>query len=90
MAAIRIRTLPDGEIGPFGGPFAVEWCGGDPKTVASVVQFVQWVAGGMSWYGNKGGLEDSSLFKSYTAECFEELARDLPEVASHLTGLVVV
>ncbi len=44
----------------------------------------------MSAYGNKGGTEASSLFKSFATECFNELASEHPEAAAHLTGLVVI
>ncbi len=92
MATIMIRPIDDGGVGPLLGPFIIESGGGDaPATIVSdVVRFNRWVAGGMSFYDSKGGIENSSLFKSYTIECFEELARDEPEVAAGLTGLVVV
>jgi hypothetical protein len=57
---------------------------------ATVVQFGRWISRGMSYYQNKGGIEDSSLFKSFAAECFEELTRDAPEAATQLTGLTVI
>jgi hypothetical protein len=57
---------------------------------ATVVQFGRWISRGMSYYQNKGGIEDSSLFKSFAAECFEELTRDAPEAALQLTGLAVI
>jgi hypothetical protein len=57
---------------------------------ATVVQFGRWISRGMSYYQNKGGIEDSSLFKSFAAECFEELTRDAPEAAVQLTGLTVI
>jgi hypothetical protein len=97
MPAIRIRPLPDGGRGPFGGPFTVEsdaadGAGDDAQgaVVATVVEFGRWISRGMTYYQNKGGIADSSLFKSFTAECFEELARDSPEAAACLTGLTVV
>jgi hypothetical protein len=96
MPVIRIRPLPDGGRGPLGGAFAVESAaaegdGADPQAVvATVVEFGCWISRGMTYYQNKGGIEDSSLFKSFTAECFEELARDSPEAAAHLTGLTVI
>jgi hypothetical protein len=58
--------------------------------VATVVEFGRWISRGMTYYQNKGGIEDSSLFKSFAAECFEELARDSPEAAAFLTGLTVI
>jgi hypothetical protein len=94
MPAIRIRPLPDGGRGPLGGPFTVESDGaGDDAqaaVVATVVEFGRWISRGMTYYENKGGIEDSSLFKSFTAECFEELTRDSPEAAACLTGLTVI
>jgi hypothetical protein len=92
MPAIRISALLDGGLGPLGGPFTVESADADPESpaVAAVVQFGRWISGGMSYYQNKGGIEDSSLFKSFAAECFEELARDAPEEAAHLAGLTVI
>jgi hypothetical protein len=60
------------------------------EVVATVVAFGRWISQGMTYYQNKGGFEDSSLFKSFTAECFEELTRDSPESAAHLTGLTVI
>jgi hypothetical protein len=64
--------------------------GPQDDVVATVVQFVRWISRGMSYYQNKGGIEDSSLFKSFAAECFEELTRDAPEAAAQLTGLTVI
>jgi hypothetical protein len=104
MPAIRIRPLPDGGRGPLGGPFTVESvtaetavAGDSPdrgqapeEVVATVVDFGRWISRGMTYYDNKGGLEDSSLFKSFTAECFEELSRDSPDAAACLTGLTVI
>jgi hypothetical protein len=60
------------------------------EVVATVVDFGRWISRGMTYYDNKGGFEDSSLFKSFTAECFEELSRDNPEAAACLTGLTVI
>lgn len=92
MATIKIRAIEDGRIGPLLGPFAIE--GGesdaDGLIASSVVRFNRWVAGGMTFYESKGGIENSSLFKSYTIECFEELLRDAPEDAAKLTDLVIV
>ena len=92
MPAIKITALPDGGLGPLGGPFTVESAGADPDGAAAaiVVEFGRWISHGMSYYQNKGGIEDSSLFKSFAAECFEELARDAPEEAARLTDLTVV
>jgi hypothetical protein len=102
MPAIRIRPLPDGGRGPLGGPFTVESAaaegadedsaGTDSQSavVATVVEFGRWISRGMTYYENKGGIEDSSLFKSFAAECFEELSRDSPEAAADLTGLTVI
>jgi hypothetical protein len=64
--------------------------GPQDDVVATVVQFGRWISRGMSYYQNKGGIEDSSLFKSFAAECFEELTRDAPEAAAQLTGLTVI
>jgi len=91
MATIRICAIEDGGVGPLLGPFTIESGEGDAHApiAASVVRFNRWVAGGMTFYESKGGIENSSLFKSYTMECFEELAQDDPEVAASLTGLVV-
>jgi hypothetical protein len=97
MPAIRIRPLPAGGRGPLGGAFTVESAAtegaeADPEgaAVATVVAFGHWISQGMTYYQNKGGIEDSSLFKSFAAECFEELTRDSPEAAEHLTGLTVI
>ena len=97
MPAIRIRALPDGGRGPLGGAFTVESAavegpaaGHSPSVVATVVAFGCWISQGMTYYQNKGGIADSSLFKSFTAECFEELTRDSSEAAAHLTGLTVI
>ena len=102
MPAIKICPLPDGGLGPLGGPFAFENVADDLQAsgaqgtgpgddvVATIVQFSRWISRGMSYYQNKGGIEESSLFKSFTAECFEELARDSPEAAAVLTGLTVI
>jgi hypothetical protein len=101
MPAIRIRPLPDGGRGPLGGAFTVESAAlqedavdppNDPSSpvVSTVVQFGRWISGRMSYYQNRGGVEDSSLFKSFTAECFEELTRDVPEAAACLTDLIVI
>jgi hypothetical protein len=117
MAAVKIRPLPDGRLGPLGGPFAVEnvdaeSAGTDPQAVfsevtsspsaglpdagpqddvaAAAVQFGRWISRAMTYYQNRGGVEDSSQFRSFAVECFEELARDAPEEASLLTGLTVI
>lgn len=92
MTAVKIRPLPDGGLGPLGGSFTIESIDGDPDgaVIATIVQFARWISRGMSYYQNKGGIEDSSLFKSFTAECFEELIRDAPEAAAHLTGLTII
>lgn len=90
MAAIRISAIEGGRIGPLLGPFTIE--SDDDKQgalVDSVVRFNRWVASRMTFYKSKGGIENSSLFKSYTMECFEELASDDPETAASLTDLVV-
>ena len=92
MATIKIRALEDGGSGPLLGPFTIEADegSGDGPVAASVVSFNRWVAGGMTFYQSKGGIENSSLFKSYAMECFEELAGEDPEAAARLTDLVVV
>lgn len=91
MATIKIRALEDGGSGPLLGPFTIEAGEGHGGLVAaSVVSFNRWVAGGMTFYQSKGGIENSSLFKSYAMECFEELASEDPEAAARLTDLVVV
>jgi hypothetical protein len=101
MSAIRIRPLPDGGHGPLGGPFIIESATAEKQdagaedahaqaVVATVVEFGRWISQGMTYYQNKGGIEDSSLFKSFTAECFEELVRDSPDTAALLTGLTVI
>jgi hypothetical protein len=92
MPAVKICPLPDGGLGPLGGPFTVESADADPQgaVAATVVQFGRWISRGMSYYQNKGGIEDSSLFKSFTAECFEELSRDDPDSAACLTDLTVI
>jgi hypothetical protein len=118
MPAVRICPLPDGGLGPLGGPFTIESAeegesadtdppaalpdAGDPQeaaqqdsgpqdnVAATVVQFGRWISRSMTYYQNKGGVEDSSQFKSFAAECFEELARDDPETATQLTGLTVI
>jgi hypothetical protein len=97
MPAIKICPLPDGSLGPLGGPFTIERAGSGSAEVDSqadvittVLQFGRWIARGMTYYQNKGGIEDSSLFKSFAAECFEELTRDAPEAAAHLTDLTVI
>jgi hypothetical protein len=64
--------------------------GPQDNVAATVVQFARWISRGMTYYQNKGGIEDSSLFKSFAVECFEELARDAPEAAGHLSGLIVM
>lgn len=91
MPAIRVRPTVDGRIGPLDGPFTIESDEADPQgqTVAVVVQFARWVRRGLSSYNNKGGLEDSSLFKSFVGECYAELAIDNPDAAASLTNLVV-
>ena len=92
MAAIRIRALPEGSMGPLWGAFTVESAeeDADGAVASSVVAFGRWVIGGMSAYRSKGGVEESSLFKSYTMECFDELRSETPEMAARLTGLVVL
>lgn len=92
MPSIRICAVADGSFGRLDGPFTIESCDADPQglVVSSVVHFSRWVLEGISSYKSKGGVEHSSLFKSFTAECFEELERDNPEAASALTDLVVI
>jgi hypothetical protein len=92
MAAIRIRALPEGSMGPLWGAFTVESADGDfdGTVAASVIALGRWVIGGMSAYRSKGGVEESSLFKSYTMECFEGLRTQAPEAAAHLSDLVVI
>ncbi len=92
MPTIRICVVPGGAIGPLGGPFTIESDDLDPRSplVSSIVQFGRWVIGGMSSYGNSGGIEASSLFKSFASECFDELASENPEIAAHLIDLVVI
>ncbi len=92
MAAIKICAIADGAAGPLLGPFTIE--SSDPDTrepvVANLLRFNRWVANGMTFYGSKGGVENSSLFKSYAIECFEELAQDEPATAASLTDLVII
>jgi hypothetical protein len=92
MPVIRISPTSDDSLGLLDGPFTIEVGDADPQSpvVPNVVQFVRWVASGMSFYGSAGGVENSSLFKSYAAECFEELTREHPAVAADLTNLVVI
>ena len=90
MATIKICATENGGSGPLLGPFTIE-AGedGDGLAASSVVSFNRWVAGGMTFYQSKGGIENSSLFKSYAMECFEELASEDPAAAARLTDLVV-
>jgi hypothetical protein len=93
MPAIRIVPLPAGGRGPLGGAFTVAGDAAEDdaaEAAATVVDFCRWISRGMTYYDNKGGIEDSSLFKSFAAECFEELSRDRPEAAAVLTGLTVI
>jgi len=92
VPTIRIRAIENGSAGPLLGPFTIESCGSDAdgRIVSSVVGFSRWVADGITFYGNKGGVEKSSLLKTRVMECLEELEHDDPEVAAILTGLVIV
>lgn len=92
MPAIKIRAIGDGGLGLLGGPFAIESCEEDQQSlvVSTVVHFNRWVSDGVSHYRSKGGVEQSSLFKSFTRECFEELTQDNPEAAAALTDLMVI
>ncbi len=91
MATISIRATEGGRFGPLDGPFTLVAEPDDPQNpiVETVVGFARHVASGISFYNNKTGFADSSLFKSFAAECFAELASDDPQSAALLSDLVV-
>ncbi len=92
LPTIRIRYALGGGTGVYGGPFVIEGAKAERQdaTGALVTQFCNWVLGHMSFYGNKGSVEQSSLFKCVTMECFVELTNENPEAASALVGLTVI
>jgi hypothetical protein len=82
VESVTVETVVAGD--PFDEGESLE------EVAATVIDFGRWISRGMTYYDNKGGFEDSSLFKSFTAECFDELSRDSPEAAACLTGLTVI
>lgn len=88
---ISIRAMAGGRFGPLDGPFAILAEPDDQQNpiVETVIFFARHVAAGISFYKNKGGFADSSLFKSFAAECFAELESDDPQSAALLSDLIV-
>ena len=89
MATIFVRPTEGGRFGPLDGPFTILAEPDDLPIDAIVIVFARHVSGGMSFYNSKGGFAESSLFKSFAAECFAELESDDPSSAALLTDLVV-
>ncbi len=89
MATIFVQPTEGGRFGPLDGPFTILCDPEAASVVASVIVFARTVSRGISFYNNKGGFADSSLFKSFANECFAELESDDPPSAALLTNLVV-
>ena len=89
MTTIFVRPTEGGRFGPLDGPFTILAEPEDAPVAAIVIAFARHVSGGISFYNNKGGFADSSLFKSFASECFVELESDDPPSASLLSNLVV-
>jgi hypothetical protein len=91
VATIYITATEGGRFGPLDGPFTLH---AEPENRSqpiadTLIIFARHVAGGMSFYNNKTGFADSSLFKSFAAECFAELESDEPESAAVLSNLTI-
>lgn len=86
-----IHPLVDQSFGPLDGPFALaaEPSDAQDEIIAVAIGFARQVAGGISFYNNKTGFADSSLFKSFAAECFAELEMEEPQSAALLRDLVI-
>jgi hypothetical protein len=90
VAKIAIIPTEGGRFGPLDGPFTLLATDDkDQLLVESVILFARRVSGGISFYNNKTGFADSSLFKSFAMECFDELESDEPASAALLRDLVV-
>ena len=89
MATIYVRPTEGHRFGPLDGPFTLLAAPGDLPVDTIAIGFARHVSGGISFYNNKSGFADSSLFKSFASECFAELASDDPPSAALLTDLVV-
>lgn len=90
-AVIAILATEGGRCGPLDGPFTLSVAAAEApaQLIDAVIGFARHVAGGMSFYNNKTGFADSSLFKSFAAECFAELDDEAPEAAALLRNLTV-
>ncbi len=73
-------------LGPWNGPYSIEADHPDLPQVASF--YVMTVVNGVSSY-NKQAWEQSSLLRSYAAECFEELSGDNPDAGALLENMEV-
>jgi len=89
MAVIVIRPTAGGSFGPLDGPFTLVAEPEDATLEAIVISFARQVSSGMSFYNNQAGFAESSLFKSYAAECFAELEDDDPASAARLGSLTL-
>lgn len=90
MPKLFIRPTEGGRFGPLDGPFTLvaESAEGD-ALVETVIAFARHVGSGISFYNNKTGFADSSLFKSFAGECFVELADEDPGSAARLVDLTI-
>ncbi len=86
MARLIIVETQGGLLGPWNGPFTIEADNPDLPQVVSA--YVMTVVNGVSSY-NKKAWEESSLLRSYAAECFEELRGDNPEAGALLENMEV-
>lgn len=89
MARISVCPTEGKKFGPLDGPFTLFGEADDPEIDMIVIAFARQVSGGMSFYNNQAGFAESSLFKSFAVECFEELKSDDPQSAALLTDLTV-
>ncbi len=91
MTTIVIRPTEGGRFGPLDGPFSLfaEPTEETIPVIETLIVFARHVGSGISFYNNKTGFADSSLFKSFAAECFAELESDDPQSANLLSGLTI-
>ncbi len=86
MARLIIVETPNGTLGPWNGPYAIE--AEDTDFVQLVSAYVMTVVNGVSSY-NKKAWEESSLLRSYAVECFEEISSDDPDAGALLENMEV-
>jgi hypothetical protein len=86
LARLIIVATENGSLGPWNGPFTIGAADRDLLNVVSA--YVMTVVNGVSSY-NKKAWEESSLLRSYAAECFEDLCGDNPDAGALLKNIEV-